>query len=49
MVLAFVDAVVLQLPAHAYCSLWAPVVAHGLSNSVWMIAFDLFGPFSALR
>lgn len=48
MVLVFVDAVFYGFLRYAYRSLWAPVVAHGLSNSVGLIAFYLFGPFSAL-
>ncbi|HYN67458.1 MAG TPA: CPBP family intramembrane glutamic endopeptidase [Ornithinibacter sp.] len=48
MVLVFVDAVFYGVLRYAYGSLWAPVVAHGLSNTVGMVAFFLFGPFSAL-
>ena len=48
MVLVFVDAVFFGVLRYAYRSLWAPVVAHGLSNTVGMVAFFLFGPFSAL-
>jgi uncharacterized protein len=48
MVLVFVDAVFYGVLRYAYRSLWASVVAHGLSNTVGMVAFFLFGPFSAL-
>jgi membrane protease YdiL (CAAX protease family) len=48
MVLVFVDAVFFGVLRYAYRSLWAPVVAHGLVNTVGMVAFFLFGPFSAL-
>lgn len=48
MVLVFVDAVFFGILRYAYRSLWAPVVAHGLSNTVGMVAFFLVGPFSAL-
>lgn len=48
MVLVFVDAVFFGALRYAYRSLWAPVVAHGLVNTVGMVAFFLFGPFSAL-
>lgn len=47
MVLVFVDAVFFGVLRYAYRSLWAPVVAHGLCNTVGMVAFFLFGPFSA--
>jgi len=47
MVLVFVDAVFFGVLRYAYGSLWASVVAHGLSNTVGMVAFFLFGPFSA--
>ena len=48
MILVFVDAVFFGVLRYAYDSLWAPIVAHGLSNTVGMTAFFLFGPFSAL-
>ena len=48
MVLVFVDAVLYGVLRYAYRSLWASVFAHGLSNTVGMVAFFLFGPFSAL-
>jgi uncharacterized protein len=48
MVLVFVDAVFFGWLRYAYHSLWASVVAHGLVNTVGMVAFFLFGPFSAL-
>ncbi len=48
MVLVFVDAVFFGVLRYAYGSLWASVVAHGVSNTVGMVAFFLFGPFSAL-
>ena len=48
MVLVFVDAVFFGVLRYAYRSLWASVVAHGLSNTVGMVAFFVFGPFSAL-
>jgi membrane protease YdiL (CAAX protease family) len=48
MVLVFVDAVFFGMLRYAYRSLWAPVLAHGLVNTVGMVAFFLFGPFSAL-
>ncbi len=47
MVLVFVDAVFFGVLRYAYGSLWASVVAHGLSNTVGMVAFFLFGPVSA--
>ena len=48
MVLVFVDAVFFGVLRYAYGSLWASVVAHGVSNTVGMVAFFLVGPFSAL-
>ena len=48
MVLVFVDAVFYGVLRYAYRSLWASVVAHGVSNTVGMVAFFVFGPFSAL-
>jgi CAAX protease family protein len=48
MVLVFVDAVFFGVLRYAYGTVWAPVVAHGTSNTVGMVAFFLFGPFSAL-
>ncbi len=48
MVLVFVDAVFFGALRYAYRSLWAPVVAHGLVNTVGMVAFFFFGPFSAV-
>lgn len=48
MVLVFVDAVFFGWLRYAYRSLWASVVAHGVSNTVGMVAFFLVGPFSAL-
>lgn len=48
MVLVFVDAVFFGVLRYAYRSLWASVVAHGVSNTVGMVAFFLVGPFSAL-
>ena len=48
MVLVFVDAVFFGWLRYAYHSLWASVVAHGVSNTVGMVAFFLVGPFSAL-
>lgn len=47
MVLVFVDAVFYGVLRYAYSSVWASVVAHGLSNTVGMTAFFLVGPFSA--
>ncbi len=47
MVLVFVDAVFFGALRYAFGSLWAPVVAHGLSNTLGMTAFFLFGPFGA--
>ncbi len=47
MVLVFVDAVFFGALRYAYRSVWAPVVAHGLGNTVGMVAFFLVGPFSA--
>ena len=47
MVLVFVDAVFFGWLRYAYRSLWASVVAHGVSNTVGMVAFFLVGPFSA--
>ena len=48
MVLVFVDAVFFGVLRYAYGSVWAPVIAHGTSNTVGMVAFFLVGPFSAL-
>ena len=48
MVLVFVDAVFFGWLRYAYHSLWASVVAHGVSNTIGMVAFFLVGPFSAL-
>jgi hypothetical protein len=48
MVLVFVDAVFFGVLRYAYGTLWASVVAHGVSNTVGMVAFFLLGPFSAL-
>lgn len=47
MVLVFADAVFFGVLRYAYGSLWAPVVAHGVSNTVGMTAFFLLGPFGA--
>ena len=47
MVLVFVDAVFFGALRYAYRSLWASVVAHGVGNTVGMVAFFLVGPFSA--
>ena len=47
MVLVFVDAVFYGAMRYRFDSLWASVVAHGLNNSIGMIAFFLLGPFTA--
>jgi membrane protease YdiL (CAAX protease family) len=47
MVLVFVDAVFFGVLRYAYGTLWAPVVAHGLSNTVGLTAFFLLGPLTA--
>jgi membrane protease YdiL (CAAX protease family) len=47
MVLVFVDAVFYGALRYWYRSLWASVVAHGVSNTVGMVAFFLVGPFTA--
>lgn len=47
MVLVFVDALFFGALRYAYGSLWAAVVAHGVSNTVGMTAFFLLGPFGA--
>jgi CAAX protease family protein len=47
-ILVFVDAVFFGALRYAYRSVWAPVVAHGVSNTVGMVAFFLIGPFTAL-
>jgi membrane protease YdiL (CAAX protease family) len=47
MVLVIVDAVFFGILRYAYGSLWAPVVADGLGNTIGMVAFFLVGPFSA--
>lgn len=47
-ILVFVDAVFFGALRYAYRSVWASVVAHGVSNTVGMVAFFLVGPFSAL-
>lgn len=47
MVLVFADAVFFGVLRYAYGSLWAAVVAHGVSNTVGMTAFFLLGPFGA--
>ncbi len=47
MVLVFVDAVFYGVLRYRYRSLWASIVAHGVSNTVGMVAFFLVGPFTA--
>ncbi len=47
MVLVFVDATFYGALRYAYGSVWAPIVAHGVSNTIGMVAFFLLGPFSA--
>lgn len=46
-VLVFVDAVFYGAVRYRFRSLWASVVAHGLNNTIGMVAFFLVGPFSA--
>ena len=48
MVLVFVDAVFYGVLRYAYSSLWAPVVVHGLNNTIGMVAFFLVGPVQSL-
>lgn len=47
MVLVFVDAVFYGAMRYRFRSLWASVVAHGINNSIGMVAFFLVGPFTA--
>lgn len=47
MVLVFVDALFYGAMRYRFRSLWASVVAHGVNNSIGMIAFFLVGPFTA--
>ena len=48
MVLVFVDALFFGVLRYAFGSVWASVVAHGVSNTIGLTAFFLLGPFSAL-
>lgn len=47
MALVVVDATYYGVLRYAFRSVWAPVVAHGVSNTIGMLAFFLVGPFGA--
>jgi membrane protease YdiL (CAAX protease family) len=48
MVLVFVDAVFYGVLRYAYRSLWAPIVAHGLGNTIGLTTYFLLGPVQTL-
>ena len=47
-ILTFLDAVVYSLLKLKYKNLWASVFAHGLSNTIGIVGFTIFGPTTGL-